>query len=93
MAKTGVDLEEWKSLTDGVASSTKGISKLKSLTFTETTLKPFSDFNKNIKKFNASIKKLKTFTKDDADKMYKAGKNKADDDAKEAEHTRSKGGK
>lgn len=93
MAKTGVDLEEWKSLTDGVASSTKGISKIKSLTFTETTLKPFLDFHKNIDKFNASIKKLKTFTKDDADKMYKVGKNKADDDAKEAEHTRSKGGK
>lgn len=93
MAKTGVDLEEWKSLTDGVSSSTSNISKIKSLTFTETTLKPFTEFSSIIDKFNKSIKKLKSYTKTDAEKMYKAGKNKSDDDSNEAKNTRSKGGK
>ena len=93
MAKTGVDLAEWESLTKSVSSSTSGINKVQSLTFSETTLKPFTEFSKVIEKFNSSIKKLQTYTTADADKMYEAGKNKSDDDANEAKSTRSKGGK
>jgi hypothetical protein len=84
MANTGTDYGAWTGLTSTVSTSISGISDMSELTFSATTMTPFTSFNDEIKSFNTAISSLKTFTTTDVTRMNQAAENKVTDDQNQA---------
>ena len=85
MTKTGTDYSAWSELTSSVNTSVSGIVDLASLTFTTTTMTPFTSFNEDISSFNTAVAKLQSFTSTDVTHMNQAAENKVTDDSHQAQ--------
>ena len=84
MANTGTDYGVWTGLTSTVSTSISGSSEMAELSFSATTMTPFTSFNNDIKSFNTAISSLKTFTTTDVTRMNQAAENKVTDDRNQA---------
>ncbi|WP_314580590.1 hypothetical protein [uncultured Streptococcus sp.] len=84
MAKTGTDYGVWTGLTSAVSTNVSGIAEMAELTFSATTMTPFTSFNDDIDSFNAAISSLKSFTTTDVTRMNQAAQNKVTDDQNQA---------
>lgn len=84
MAKTGTDYGVWTGLTSAVSTNVSGIAEMAELTFSATTMTPFTSFNDDINSFNAAISGLKSFTTTDVTRMNQAAQNKVTDDQNQA---------
>ena len=85
MANTGTDYGVWTGLTNSVSTSISGISDMAELTFSATTMTPFTSFNESTSSFNTAIGNLKAFTTTDVTNMNTAASNKVEDDKKQAD--------
>ena len=79
----GTNYDKWARLTSIV--STSNISELSELTFSSTTVTPFTSFNESTSSFNTAIGNLKAFTTTDVTNMNTAASNKVEDDKKQAD--------
>lgn len=84
MANIGTDYGAWTGHTSTVSTSVSGISDMAELTFSATTMTPFTSFNDDIKSFNEAIGSLKTFTTSDVTHMNQVAENKVTDDQNQA---------
>lgn len=79
--KTGVDPSEWPVVVRAQETKVNGVSKVSNVQFSQTNLRPFTDVNSAIQKFNAAISALKTQTTGETNNLMQAGHNKQIDDA------------
>ncbi|MEX2785747.1 hypothetical protein AB3331_11370 [Streptococcus sp. H49] len=84
MAKTGTNYETWSGLTGTVSTSVSGLTDLSALTFSTTTMTPFTDFSQLIEDFNSVLTDLRTYTESDVTHMNQAAENKVTDDSNQA---------
>jgi len=78
--KSGVNLSEWTQSVNKANSTISGIGKMKTVSFSQTNARPFTESKTMIEQINSSLESYKEFAKGSTNKMIAAGKNKANDD-------------